>query len=133
MKKTLLGLTAAAALAAAVAPAAAQPWRTYGVNDHGSAYGVQDGSGYRAYEWRIRNAVNEGRISGGQAQQLLGELHQLRPLAWRLDTGRAGPWERQELARGLGHVQAGLNVYMSQNSYAWRDHDRSGPDRDWRR
>jgi len=134
MKKILLSLAAAAALAAAVSPAAAQPWRGYDWNDHydrGSAYRSEDPSlSIPAQEWRIRNAVQQGRISRGEARQLMEELNQLRPAAWRLEHGQANNWDYQQLARGMGHVQAGLGVYASrhedQYGYGY------GRDRDWR-
>jgi hypothetical protein len=131
MKKILLSLAAAAALAAAVTPAAAQPWRGHDSNDRGPAYRSEDRSlSIPAQEWRIRNAVQQGRISRGEARQLLEELNQLRPAAWRLEHGRANNWDYQQLARGMGHVQAGLGVYASrhedQYGYGY------GRDRDWR-
>ena len=129
MKKILLSLTAAAALAGAAAPAAAQSWR-----DH-AGYGVQgqSSSEIRTQEWRIREAARQGRISRGEAGQLMDELNQLRPVAWRLENRRWNNWDYQQLARGLGHVQAQLNVFASRRDdrYAWRDHD--GYRRDWRR
>jgi hypothetical protein len=129
MKKFLLSLTAAAALAAAAAPVAAQPWRDH--DSHSRGYGARGGdssSQVRAQEWRIRNAVRQGRISGGEARALFDELGQLRPVAWRLDNGRWNNWDYQQLSRGLGHVEAGLNGFMS------RHEDRyAGDDRDWRR
>ena len=131
MKKILLSLTAAAALAAAVTPAAAQPWR-----DHDSYYGGyghrggdNSSSEIRAQDWRIREAVQQGRISHGEARQLMDELRQLQPLAWRLENGRWNNWDYQQLARGLGHVQAMLNVYTSRHE----DQYGYGYGRDWRR
>jgi hypothetical protein len=126
MKTTLLSLTAAAALAsAAAAPAAAQPWRDHDRYAGDYADRGPDGSSQiRAQEWRIRNAVREGRISGGQARQLFDELRSLRPVARRLDNGRWNNRDYQELASGLGHVQAGLNAYTSDRDDYGRDRRR---------
>jgi hypothetical protein len=135
MKTILLSLTAAAALAAAVAaPAAAQPWRghdSYSSN-HG-ARGADSSAQVRAQEWRIRNAVRQGRISGGEARQLFDELGSLRPVAWRLDNGRWNNRDYQQLSRGLGHVEAGLNGFMSRHEDHYARDDRDGYSRDWRR
>ena len=138
MKTILLSLTAAAALAAAAAaPAAAQPWRdndrySGGYSNGYGATGPESSSQVRAQEWRIRSAVQQGRISGGEARQLFDEMRPLRPLAWRLDNGQWNNWDYQQLARALGHVQAGLNIYTSRHEerYAWGD--REGYGRDWR-
>jgi Spy/CpxP family protein refolding chaperone len=125
MKTILLTLTAAAALASAAVPAAAQPWRDHDRYTGEEANRGPDGSSQiRAQEWRIRSAVREGRISRGQARQLFEELRSLRPLAWRLDNGRWNNRDYQELSSGLGHVQAGLNAYTN---------DRDDYRRDWRR
>jgi opacity protein-like surface antigen len=133
MKTILLSLTAAAALAAAAAaPAAAQPWRDHDSYSGGYANRGPDGmSQIRAQEWQIRSAVRDGRISGGQARQLFDELRSLRPAAWRLDNGRWNNSDYQELSRGLGHVQASLNVYASGRDDRYADRDGYG--RDWRR
>ena len=132
MKKILLSLTAAAALAAAVTPAAAQSWR--GHDSYAGGYDRRSDndsrSEIRAQEWRIRSAAEQGRISRGEARQLMAELAQLRPLAWRVENGRSNNWEYQQLARGLGHVQAGLNVYASRREDRY---SQSNYRNDWRR
>jgi hypothetical protein len=133
MKTILLSLAVAATLAAAAAPVAAQPWRDR--DSYADDYGhrTQDSaSQLRAQEWRIRDAAQEGRISGGEARRLLDELRPLQPVAWRLDNGRWNNWDYQQLSRGLGHIQASLNVYTSrrEDRHAWGDRDGSG--RDWR-
>src|ERR1700730_10512994 len=137
MKTVLLSLTAAAALAtAAAAPVAAQPWRDHDSYSGDYANRGPDGfSQIRAQEWRIRSAVQQGRISGGEARQLFDELRSLRPVAWRLDR-RWNNWDYQELSRGLGHVQAGLNAYTRDDRYARDDrggYGRDGYGGDWRR
>ncbi|MFI4950948.1 MAG: hypothetical protein ACHP7A_07910 [Caulobacterales bacterium] len=121
-------LTAAAVLGVAAAPAMAQPWRDHYA--YGGGYGRNEGSNgeLRAQEWRIRQAVQQGEISRGQAAQLFDELSDLRPVAWRLDNGRWNNPDYQRLARGLGHVQAQLNVFASR-----RDDYADGYGRDWRR
>lgn len=105
MKKILLSLAAVGVLAAAAAPAAAQPWR-----DHGDGYHQPDrGRLTTAYvdslDWKIRNAAREGRISWPEARELRGEFREVQPIAWRVETGQASPWEARRLQRTVDHIE----------------------------
>jgi opacity protein-like surface antigen len=107
MKKMLLSLTAAAALAAAAAPAAAQDWR--GQNDgyrNDRPYaGAQRNNALTGLEWKIDNAAREGRLSRSEARNLLSELRQVQPIAWKVQAGRATSWERQRLERVVNRIE----------------------------
>lgn len=127
MKKILLSVAAAAALATAAAPAAAQSWD----RDHGRAYaGARSTSGeVDGLEWKIRNAVNEGRISRGEARELMGELRAVQPLAWRVETGQASRWERQRLNQAVNRIERAVNTYRRADRYDRDDrHDRDARD-----
>ncbi|MDB5494857.1 MAG: hypothetical protein JWP86_2194 [Phenylobacterium sp.] len=112
MKKLLLSIAAVAALGAAAAPAAAQPWRgghddyqrheTYAPSRLTTPY--VDG-----LEWKINNAAQEGRISWGEARGLRQELRQVQPIAWRVQTGQAGGWEAQRLERTVARIESAVN------------------------
>jgi hypothetical protein len=91
MKTLLASLGAAAALAVVVSPAAAQ------------TTGYVDG-----LNWKIDHAVRQGRISGAEARDLHAMTHEAHPLAWRVQTGRARPWERARLERLVARVNAAL-------------------------
>src|ERR1700751_307469 len=112
MKKILLSLAAIGAVAAAAAPAAAQPWRDYGP-DAGRYDGYhqpyRDGRLTTAYvdslDWKIRNAAREGRISWGEARELRGEFRDVQPIAWRGETGQANRWEAMRLQRSVDHLE----------------------------
>jgi hypothetical protein len=129
MKTMLLSLTAAAALAAAVAPAAAQPYGSH--QAYAPAYApahVQPGRGaLDRLDWRISKAVQERRISWQEARDLRGELRQVQPIAYRVETGRANGWERQRLDRTVARVESALNRYAQNDRYDHYDHH------DWRR
>jgi hypothetical protein len=117
MKTLLASLGAAAALAAAVSPAAAQ------------TTGYVDGLNYR-----IDQAARQGRISWNEARNLHMMTHEAQPLAWRVQTGQARPWERARLERLVGQVNAalagptygygygprGYGQYGWQNGWGWR-------------
>jgi opacity protein-like surface antigen len=106
MKKLLLSLAAVAALGAAAAPAAAQP---YGYRyDHGG-YGRLDTSYVDGLEWKITAAARDGRISWGEARALKGELRDVQPLAWRVQTGQARGWEVARLQRAVSHIEYAVN------------------------
>jgi hypothetical protein len=110
MKKILLSLAAAGALAAAAAPAAAQSWR--GGPEAGrwdgyhQPYGGRLTTGYvDSLDWKIRNAAREGRISWGEARELRGEFREVQPIAWRVQTGQASRWEAMRLQRTVDHIE----------------------------
>lgn len=115
MNKILLSVAAAAALATAAAPAAAQSWD----RDHGRSYaGARHTTGaVDGLEWKIRNAANEGRITRGEARELMGELRAVQPLAWRVETGQASRWERQRLSQAVNHIERAVNTYRRADRY----------------
>ena len=109
MKNVLLSLAALAAVGAAAAPAAAQPWR----GDHARYESYVPHRLTTSYvdslEWKINNAAQEGRISWGEARELRREFRQVRPLAWRVQTGEARPWEVERLDRAVTHIEVAVN------------------------
>jgi hypothetical protein len=109
MKKFLLPLAAMAAVAAAAAPAAAQPWRDGGHGRYEHRNDYRDGRLTTSYvdglEWKINNAAQYGRISWGEARELKREFREVQPLAWRVQTGAARPWEVQRLDRAVSHIE----------------------------
>lgn len=115
MNKILLSVAAAAALATAAAPAAAQSWD----RDHGRSYaGARHTTGaVDGLEWKIRNAANEGRITRGEARELMGELRAVQPLAWRVETGQASRWERQRLNQAVNRIERAVNTYRRADRY----------------
>lgn len=118
MKKILLSVAAASALAAAL-PAAAQP---YGVPGRGPAYERQIVRGDNL-QWRIDRAERDGRIGHRSAQRLRDQLRVADRLArsYRRD-GVLSRWERADLDRRYEAVSDSLRRLT-------RDH--RGPD--WRR
>jgi hypothetical protein len=136
MKTILLSLTAAAALAATVAPAVAQPYAHQGDGYH-QDYGSRDGYGSRQsyvrpdntryvtdnlnrLERRISDAVYAHRISWQEARELKDELRAVRPIAWRVRNGQASGWERQRLDRTEARIESALNRYAQNDRYDWR-------------
>jgi hypothetical protein len=123
MKKILLSLAAIGAVAAAAAPAAAQPSR-----DHGPDAGRYDGyhqphrdgrlttSYVDSLDWKIRAAARDGRISYDQARALRGEFRSVQPIAWRVQTGQASRWETDRLERTVDHIE----YAVSRGEYGWR-------------
>lgn len=125
MKKILLSLAAASALAAAAAPAAAQHWR-----DDGQRYERRHGGDTRlntsyvdSLEWKINNAAREGRISWGEARQLMREFREVQPLAWRVQQGEASRWEQNQLARTVDRIEHAVNSYRGNRRYDERRYD----------
>lgn len=127
MNKILLSLAAVAALGAVAAPAAAQPWGGYDHRYENRSYDRRyDDRGYdhryddRGYvrldtayvdslDWKITNAARYGHISWGEARELKGELRDVQPLAWRVQTGQARGWEVDRLQRAVSHIEYAVN------------------------
>jgi Ni/Co efflux regulator RcnB len=144
MKKILLSMAAVAALAATAAPAAAQDWRRDGRGYEGRGYDqgrdYDQGRGYDqgqritgrydALEWQLNNAAQEGRMSRGEARELLSMWRQNQPLAWRVETGRASGGERQRVMRTMNVIERAL---AQSQRYSRYDRDDRGYGRDWRR
>ena len=122
MKTILVSLTAAAALAAVVSPAAAQ---SYGY--HRAPAASQLTTGYvDGLDWKITNAARQGRISWQQARELRGELRQVQPIAYKVQTGQANGWQRQRLDRTIARIERAVSGYASNDRYDRYRHD-------WRR
>lgn len=137
MKKMLvLSLTAAAALAGAALPAAAQP---YGYdNGYQRNYNRDDGRYNRGYDrgysvphnltsgyvdslnWKLDNAAQEGRLSWREAQRLKAELRPVQEFAYPVETGRASPWQRRQLERVVSRIDAALNQGGYRSAYGYR-------------
>jgi len=120
MKTLLVSLTAAAALAAAVSPAAAQYYqRGY---QQGYVPQAQANTSYvDSLDWKITNAAQQGRISWQQARELRGELRQVQPIAYRVQTGQANEWQRERLDRTVARIERAVSGYArNDRDYRWR-------------
>jgi hypothetical protein len=122
MKKILLSLAATAAVAAMAAPAAAQPYRGYD-NHQSYASGRLSSSYVDSLEWKINSAAQNRIISRNEARQLLGELRQVQPLAYRVQTGQARAWERQRLETTVARIESAVTRYARNDRYDRRDRD----------
>lgn len=98
--KTLVAIAAStiAIGGAAVTTADAQPWRpAYADNRLTTSY--VDGLG-----WKINNAARHHVISWREARNLRAQVHNVQPLAWRVQTGRASAWEVRRLENVVDRV-----------------------------
>jgi hypothetical protein len=66
-------------------------------------------------DWKINNAAQYGRISWGQARNLRGELQTMKPIAWRVQTGQARPWEVNRLETFVNRVDSLTQGYAYNN------------------
>ena len=136
MKKILLSLAATAAVAAIAAPAAAQTWRGY---DNQQAYSQSrySSSYVDSLEWKINSAVQNRIIPRGEARQLLLQLRQVQPLAYRVQSGRATPWERQRLETTVARIESAVTRYARNDRRdrdgRWDRDDRRDNDGRWDR
>jgi len=100
LKNIIIATTAVLALGAVSGVAQAQPGRYYD-------YGRQDhlSTGYvDSLDWKIRNAARQGRIDWGEARDLQNQLNQVKPLAYRYQTGQARQWEVNRLERTVDRI-----------------------------
>jgi hypothetical protein len=100
MKKLVLALTAASALAAAAVPAAAQPYG--GGYDRPDRYDRQqryDNDRAERLMWRIERAERRGTLNSGAASWLRREVSNTERLAWRYSRDGFSQWERQDIDR----------------------------------
>jgi hypothetical protein len=128
MKTFILSVAAAAALAGAALPAAAQPRYQGGYDDGYQQRGYQgdqrgyDDRGYRGGRvdyhltsgyvdglfWKLDNAAQEGRLNWGEANQLKRDLRQVQEFAHPVETGQARPWQRRRLEQTVARIDQAL-------------------------
>jgi hypothetical protein len=96
--------TLALSAATVATTAQAQPW------NHGYSNRGVDGRLTTSYvdglDWKINNAAQYGRISWGQARNLRAELQGMKPIAWRVQTGQARPYEVNRLENFVNRVDS---------------------------
>jgi hypothetical protein len=122
MKKILLSLAAVGAIAAAAAPAAAQPWsgRADAYQDSYRAPRLAD-SRIERLDWRITRAAREGRIGWDEARALRHEVREVRPLAWRVQAGEADRWEAARLDRTIRRIEWAVDSRGGDDRYDRHD------------
>lgn len=136
LKKTLLSLAVLGAVAAAAAPAAAQSWRgpeAYRDGGYQEGYGRPVTAYVDGLDWKIVNAARQGRISWDEARDLRHQFREVQPIAWRLQTGEASPWERARLERTVSRIEHEVNAPRWDAWQGRGDDERDGWTQDWRR
>jgi hypothetical protein len=127
-KLKMIAAVAASTLAlggVAVTTAQAQPWHHEyyehnGYNDSRLTTSYVDG-----LNWKITNAARNGAISWGQARELRGELRGVQPLAYRVQTGQARPWEVNRLEAVVNRIDNltrgyAYNMRRDRDDHRWR-------------
>lgn len=126
MKKILISIAAASALAAAVTPAAAQ---TYGGYDRGDRYDDRGGryddrAGPQGIvrgddlQVRINRAERSGQISRREAFRLREQLRVTERLSWRYRAdGVVTRWERADLDRRFDSIRMQLRYERNDRDY----------------
>lgn len=96
--------------ATAATSASAQAWR----HDHYSN-DYNDGRLTTSYvdglDWKITNAARNGAISWDQARDLRMQLRSVQPLAYRVQTGHARPWEVNRLEAVVNRIDSLTSGY----------------------
>ena len=107
--------------ATAVTTAQAQPWH------HGYDHRAYNGdsrlttSYVDGLDWKITNAAQHGMISWGQARDLRQQLRGVQPIAYRVETGQARPWEVNRLEAVVNRIDGLTSGYAyNQRRPYWR-------------
>jgi len=111
MKRILASLLAVGAVAAAAAPAAAQPWQT--INQRQANL-----------DRRIDVGVRNGDLTRNEARHLRGQFHDLQRLEARYRVDGLSLRERNDLDRRFDRLSAQIRAER---------HDRQQARNDWRR
>jgi len=118
----LIGASALAMTAASATIAQAQPWRDYGRSydqpryEHRVDYRLTTANIDRLYA-RVGQAARYGQISWATASHLRENLQEVRPLAWRAETGRANGWEIRRLSDTVNRIDAQTDRYAANDRY----------------
>jgi hypothetical protein len=114
----LIGASALAVSAVSTAAVQAQPWNHHGYAAYNT--GRLTTSYVDSLDWKITNAAQRGMISWGEARELRSELRTVQPLAYRVQTGQARPWEVRRLETTVNRIEAATTRY----AYNDRRYDR---------
>lgn len=120
MKKIVLAVAAASALAAAV-PAVAQP---YGGPDRYDRYERQGGwtninQRQAQLDRRIDQGLRRGDLTRGEANRLRGEFHSLTRLEYRYRANGLSQWERADLDRRFDALASRIRWERRDNDYSY--------------
>ena len=125
MKKIVISLVAATALAGAVTPAMASPHGGYGGGYGGGRDGGY-GGGYEApvsqaqeLEFRINRSERRGAISHREADRLRYDLRLVERLSWQYRRDGLTRWERADLDRRFNMIQASLRYERNDRDYGY--------------
>lgn len=131
MKKILLSLAAVGVIAAAAAPAAAQPWRDYRHDEYRQSH--RDGRLTLAHlnrlDEQVRMTARRHQISWHEARQLRRELHGVRSMALRNENGSISRRDYRVLADTVDRAEMRVSRYVS-NDYPRYGY---GERHEWRR
>ena len=106
MRNIILATTAVLVISGAVSGVAqAQSSRYYGYSRDYSRQDRLSTANVDRLNWRIRNAAREGRIDWREARDLQNQLNEVKPLAYRYETGQARQWEVNRLERTVDRVR----------------------------
>lgn len=118
MKKILIPLAAASALAAFAVPAAAQSYGGYGYGPGRGGYDNPD-RGERI-EWRIQRALENGQISRREAYRLRSDVEATERLSWRYRRdGAYTRWERNDIQRRYQQIAMQLRYERHDRDYGY--------------
>ncbi|MFL5296354.1 MAG: hypothetical protein ACJ798_08230 [Phenylobacterium sp.] len=115
-KIALIGASALAVSAVSTVAVQAQPWNHYG---YAQDTGRLSPSNLDRLSWRITNAARNGAISWSEARDLRFQLRAVQPLAYRVETGQARPWEVRRLENTVSRIEAATSRYATNDRFRY--------------
>ena len=115
--KTIAAIAASTlAISGVAVTAQAQPWH-HGHNHYSDSRLTT--SYVDGLDWKITNAAQHRQISWGQARELRAQLRSVQPIAYRVQTGQARPWEVNRLEAVVNRIDS-LTQGYAYNNRRWR-------------
>jgi hypothetical protein len=117
----LIGASALAMTAASTTIAQAQPWHDYHRPNYERRVDYRlTTANIDRLDARVTEAARRGMMSWGWASGMRKQLREVRPLAWRAETGRANGWEIRRLSDTVNRIDAQTDRYAANDRYGYR-------------
>jgi hypothetical protein len=117
----LIGASALAVTAATTVTAQAQSWHDHDRPSYERRVDYRlTTANIDRLDARVTEAARRGAMSWGWASGMRQQLRDVRPIAWRAQTGRANGWEIRRLSDTVNRIDAQTDRYAANDRYDYR-------------